>query len=142
MMRTIIMCAALALTITAAGAAEKDTDSANYILPGCKQLLTKEDARGYTYSKTGQEVFDAGFCSGHVHAAVAVRAVLDDQRGCTVIPRSVTYNQVVRVVVGYIEARPQRMHEPFTYLLMEALQDAWPCKPSAASQPSSGEVIR
>ena len=53
MMRTVIMCAALALTITTAGAAEQDTNSANHILPGCKKLLTA-DARGHMSSNTTQ----------------------------------------------------------------------------------------
>jgi len=123
-MRTAIMCAVLALTFTTAGTAEKGTNSANYMLPGCKKVLTS-DTRGGIYG-TAQEAFDAGDCMGHVRAAVAVRAVLDDQLfGCTVIPRSATNNQAVRVVVRYIETRPQRMHEPFIYLVMEALQDVF-----------------
>ena len=32
----------------------------------------------------------------------------------------------VRVVVSYLEARPQRMREPFGDLTTEALRDAWP----------------
>jgi hypothetical protein len=128
MMRTIIMCAALALTITTAGAAEEDTNSANYIQPGCKKLPTASDStRGGVYG-TVEQVFEAGDCMGRVSAAVALRAVRDDQHGCTVIPRSATKSQAVRVVVRYIEARPQRMHEPFVGLVMEALHDAWPCK--------------
>jgi Rap1a immunity proteins len=40
----------------------------------------------------------------------------------------VTTVQSVAVVVKYIEARPQRMHEPFGKLALEALTAAWPCK--------------
>jgi Rap1a immunity proteins len=29
---------------------------------------------------------------------------------------------------SYIEARPERMHEPFRKLALEALGEAWPCK--------------
>jgi hypothetical protein len=32
------------------------------------------------------------------------------------------------VVVAYIERRPQRMHEDFGVLAVEALHEAWPCK--------------
>ena len=34
----------------------------------------------------------------------------------------------VRVVIKYIEARPERMQEPFGTLALEALEEAWPCK--------------
>jgi Rap1a immunity proteins len=34
----------------------------------------------------------------------------------------------VRVVIKYIEARPERMQEPFGKLALEALEEAWPCK--------------
>lgn len=40
----------------------------------------------------------------------------------------VTVNQQVRVVVAYIDARPNRLHEDFRILALEALKDAWPCK--------------
>jgi hypothetical protein len=40
----------------------------------------------------------------------------------------VTFPQAARVIVRYIEARPQRMHESFVSLVIEALHDAWPCK--------------
>jgi hypothetical protein len=34
----------------------------------------------------------------------------------------------MRVVVAYIEKRPERMHEPLADLAIEALQQAWPCR--------------
>jgi hypothetical protein len=34
----------------------------------------------------------------------------------------------VAVVIKYIEARPERMHEQFGDLVFEALTAAWPCK--------------
>jgi uncharacterized protein (DUF433 family) len=40
----------------------------------------------------------------------------------------VTTDQAVAVVVKYIEARPERMHEQFGDLTFEALTAAWPCK--------------
>jgi hypothetical protein len=36
--------------------------------------------------------------------------------------------QFASVVVPYIEARPQGMHEAFMLLALEALRDAWPCR--------------
>ena len=36
--------------------------------------------------------------------------------------------QTVRVVVQYIDSRPERMHEDFKKLALEAMKAAWPCK--------------
>jgi hypothetical protein len=44
------------------------------------------------------------------------------------LPQGLTNNQAVAVVIKYIEARPERMHEPFGLLAMEAMKAAWPCK--------------
>ena len=39
-----------------------------------------------------------------------------------------TIAQRARVVTKYIEARPNRWHESFLKLTLEALGEAWPCK--------------
>ena len=39
-----------------------------------------------------------------------------------------TFGQSVAVVVKYIQERPERMHEDFGKLALEALIAAWPCK--------------
>ena len=40
----------------------------------------------------------------------------------------VTFARKARVAVTHIEARPERMHEDFRALAVEAMQKAWPCK--------------
>jgi hypothetical protein len=47
---------------------------------------------------------------------------------CMDISDGVTLGQEVRVVVAYIEARPELMHEPFRMLALEVLRSAWPCR--------------
>ena len=42
-------------------------------------------------------------------------------------PANVTNFQMVRVVVKYIDDRPERQHENFKVLAIEALGAAWPC---------------
>jgi hypothetical protein len=44
------------------------------------------------------------------------------------VPEVATPEQGVGVVIKYIEARPERMHEPFGKLALEALEEALPCK--------------
>jgi len=43
-------------------------------------------------------------------------------------PERATLGQSVRVVIKYIEARPERMDEYFGLLAVEAMRAAWPCK--------------
>jgi len=42
-------------------------------------------------------------------------------------PVGVTPEQVLRVVVQYIDQRPARTNESFKLLVTEAMRDAWPC---------------
>jgi hypothetical protein len=93
--------------------AQSDTVSANYLLPRCKAFLANEYV---TLSAT----FEQGRCTGLVEGLKYV-----DSRSCA--PKGVTLGQTVRVVVAYIERRPQRMHENFKELALEALREAWPC---------------
>ena len=132
-MRTAIICGALALAISAASAAE--TDSANSVLPECKAAI---EGNG---SGNG---FARGFCVGTViglafmaeNSDVAVTAFsgegqnrwFDERWRCLKIPDGITQGQIVGVVVLYIEGRPERMHEPFKSLALEALFNAWPCR--------------
>jgi len=118
-MRKAIIGGALALTITTALAQTnvwEDYASASFMLPGCKAALT-DQANG---------PFLAGMCLGYIKAIGMFTATPRGSRLCTDIP-GVTYEQMVRVVVRYIEAHPQRMDEPFIWLATEALIDAWPC---------------
>jgi hypothetical protein len=69
----------------------------------------------------------AHFCSGVVHGLVAVGPLLPaNLQFCP--PQASNPSQLARVVVQYIEAEPQRMHEDFRQLTLEAFHDAWPCK--------------
>jgi hypothetical protein len=93
----------LALTIPASA-----QSSANEMLSGCTPPL--------------REALRQGRCAGYVAGLVYARSVF------LCVPEGATPEQGVRVVVKYIEARPERMHEPFGKLALEALEEAWPCK--------------
>jgi Rap1a immunity proteins len=133
-MRSAISCALLALTITEAAAAE-DPNSANAILPACRAFLGSGPPANY---------LAGGYCSGVV-AGIAFMAqtsnvglsafsgdgksrALKDRWTSLCVPNGVIREQVVRVVVRYIDVRPGRMHEDFMSLALEALFDAWPCR--------------
>lgn len=138
-MRAIICSAMMALTVTAAVAAETDTQSAGSMLPDCKAAI-EGDRSGNGFVR--------GFCVGTIlglafmaeNSSVNVTAFsgegqarwFDQRWQCVKIPESVTQGQIVGIVVLYIEARPERMNEPFRSLAVEALFNTWPCRPAAA----------
>ena len=104
---------AILLALTMPARAE-DIDSANYYLPGCKGFVEITSGEA-----TGHQWLCVGFVTG-----LAFGITGKD----TCLPEKVTNNHVVVVVVKYIEARPERMHEQFGDLAIEALTAAWPCK--------------
>jgi hypothetical protein len=103
----------LGLTVPAGAA---DIVSANHFLPGCKSALS-----GKMFTQA--EALQRGRCTGFVQAFLALSPALDFCQ-----PREATIGQAVAVVVKYIEARPERIHEPFGSLTLESLRAAWPCK--------------
>src|SRR5262245_16926433 len=107
------------LTVAQAQPATDDT-SANSVFLGCKSYAETERA-------TVQLLQLGNFCSGVVHGLAYVgKALPPEVQSC--VPPTSTTKQLARVVVRYIEARPQRMHEDFRNLTLEALHNSWPCK--------------
>jgi hypothetical protein len=70
----------------------------------------------------------ASYCLGAVQGMASVLNGSTDVVWCADIPAVAPAAQLVRVVVRYIEARPQEMHRHFIDLAAHALVDAWPCK--------------
>jgi hypothetical protein len=112
MTKFVVAILLLALTMPASA---QDT-TANQMLPGCKGLL---DDR----MTSGVSVHQQGRCGGYVASLVYG---VGGQEFCS--PKGVSIDQAVAVVIKYIEARPERMHEDFDKLALEALEEAWPCK--------------
>jgi hypothetical protein len=111
-MKTKGFAIAILLALTMPASAE-DMASANYFLPGCKGFVEKKK------TLASSEALCAGFVTGLAFG-------ISGRDSCQ--PERVTNNQVVAVVIKYIEARPERMHEQFGDLAIEALAAAWPCK--------------
>jgi hypothetical protein len=109
-----VACLMLAMPVTSAQS-QTDTSSANAVMPGCRSWLARD-----------QRVndLDQGLCAGQVEGIWGTAIALD--RVCS--PKGVILGQAIRVVVQFIDARPARMHERFTWLALEALIAAWPCK--------------
>jgi hypothetical protein len=120
-MRTSIAVVVL-LTLCAGVRAEEDADtSANSVFLGCKAFVEGQ-ATNLRLNQLGN------YCSGIVHGLAGVGEYLTPQEWQSCIPPTSTARQLARVVISYIEARPQRMHEDFRGLTLEAFRYAWPCK--------------
>ena len=114
-MRTFIISASLVLALTQVGLAEGKDPSANTIMPGCRDFLNERPV-----------VCLAGQCLGIILGLARAVEVQSPRPFC--IPDDVTNEQMVRVVVSYIDQRPEKMHSEFAPFAYLAFQEAWPCK--------------
>lgn len=95
--------------------------SANHFLPMCRAAIAiTDDPNGLG---RGISRGDARHCLGLIEG---MEALATFNIFCP--PAGVTTGQQMRVVIAFIEARPQRLHEDFRLLAVEALRQAWPCK--------------
>jgi hypothetical protein len=122
-----VECTRLVLALLAAALfsqdadAESDKRSANYLVPECQKFIALSE--GDTFISG----LNQGRCVGIIHGISYLSEYLPpDVRSCP--PKGATAAQTIRVVLAYIERRPQRMHEDFRELAIEALHEAWPCK--------------
>jgi len=109
--------AAVFLSASAASAVEDATLSADRMLPACTAFI-RDRAPGDV-----DGVFAAGRCIGLMQGLGFASRLFG-----VCPPDEVTVAQRARVAVTYVEARPERMHEDFRVLAVEAMQKAWPCK--------------
>ena len=92
----------------------------------CALLLVILPATGSAQPDLHPQAPDGLFCLGVITALLdTVSLMAPKYRFCR--PATATYGQAVRVVISYIEAHPQDMHEDYTGLAMVALLEAWPC---------------
>ena len=92
---------------------QEDIYSAKFVMPGCRDFL----GTGTSSAHVGD------YCVGLV---TGVARYAYEPSIC--LPRDVTDEQIVRVVVQYIDSQPARLQEDFVLLATEALRKAWPCK--------------
>jgi hypothetical protein len=118
--KTMIWAVLMALPSKAAEQLGAQDNSAEAVLSGCKAFV--EDRANGTES-----MMLASFCSGVVYAlgAAGQYVSMPEWRSC--VPAGSTARELARVVLKYIETRPERTHEDFRRLTLEALHDAWPC---------------
>ena len=104
--------------------AQAPENSADQVLQYCRAWLNHQTG-------PDTDAFTRGTCVGTIEGIHFVMGFYPPEytfSRCDPVNGVVTIEQVVRVVVSYIEQRPQRMHESFKMLAVEAISKAWPCK--------------
>ena len=110
-----------AITLIAqAVVAQPERTSANYFMPGCRDMASLINFSISEQSK--EDSYRMGVCSG----IMVGLGYLGKSYGIC-LPADATSQQAAVEVVLYIDGRPERMNENFTALSVEALKAAWPC---------------
>ena len=118
MLRIVI--AFLALLIAFPAVADDKADlSASRIAPGCEKLIQTNGT-----GVSADDAYAIGRCVGML-------IVLHDMGPalhvfCT--PKPTSINQLAKVVMKFIDAYPERLHETFDVLAFEGLAASFPCK--------------
>jgi F0F1-type ATP synthase assembly protein I len=118
MMRSLLAAAILLWASSTAVAQQEDVTSGNVFLPACKSFLIAH----IDPSPKALDAFYMGECVG----IVATVSILAESVG-SCPPMNSTAAQQVRVVVSFLEAHSERLHENFIDLAIDAFRQAWPC---------------
>jgi hypothetical protein len=117
----VVLAASLAARVAVSTdlAIAQDLYSAKAVLRGC-QLNP-----GQATATTPIDLYDLAFCTGEVIALMQISGALQNP---ICVPRDATVDQAKQVIVQYLDKIPERTHERFALLAVEALRQAWPCK--------------
>ena len=107
--------------VSAAAQPANGDASANAMFRGCKAFVEGRAADAQLYGL-------GNYCAGIVIGLASVGQDLSRPEWQSCAPGTTNAQQLARVVVDFMEARPERMHEDFKRLTLEAFHDAWPCK--------------
>ena len=115
---------------------QQDYNSGNSMLPLCKAWLrmmshdfavVKDEITTGDASPGGIPAYflGVGMCAGQV---LGIAELLNAAPIAACVPKEVTGEQVVRVVVTSLEQNPADLHEDFGTLATGAIIAAWPCR--------------
>jgi Rap1a immunity proteins len=90
-----------------------DVWAGNTLLEPCRALLDPANTRGN---------FSEGMCEGVI---ASISFWFSGNVFCA--PAGATHQQLDRVIVRYMDQQPERLHEDFRGLAIEALIATWPC---------------
>ena len=121
MIRLMATCAFLLISSSAFA------ESAEELLSACRPV-TKAPVSGD--SVQFEQTYDTGFCWG-AFSAVQKSIILVDNRKQPLYgvcpPPTSTRTQTIAIFIQYAETHPQRLHEHYLFVVVDALREAFPC---------------
>jgi hypothetical protein len=135
------LCVAVLLVglLLAAGAAAQQPPSMTGVelLERCRTYQRFGETDAIRNAKTG---YETGYCAGVVLGALDTYAVYQGSGFLSAPPfclptGGIQVDQGVRILVRYLEMHPERLHLQLGDLLINAMQQAFPC-PGPAPQPA------
>jgi hypothetical protein len=108
--------AALVSAPAQAGEKERSVWTGNNLINACRESTT---------GSTKTSAFEQGICLGAVFGLMGARPMKPELSFCP--PPSASVAQGTRVLVKYMDANPEQLHKTLNVLIVNALQEAWPC---------------
>lgn len=104
--------------------------SSGQMITMCEEILNAKRI------ENGQLLLKQNFSSGRCWGAFeslqdSTRIVFNEDKKAALLvcaPAESTLTQYIRVFVKYAEDNPQRLHEPFTFVALDALRASFPCE--------------
>lgn len=125
-MKTLLRTVALAGML---GSGVAIADNGTALLNNCQEAIRALENGSMTHN----EMFHSGLCLGMMEGVISMMQfyqtsnVPDDYKAC--FPNdSMSTAQATRIVVKYLKANPEVLHQDATYLTTLALHKAFPCE--------------
>jgi hypothetical protein len=110
--------------------AQSDISTGNGMLPHCVMTDNVLSKRARLLDSNAADAYLMGICAGTIAGISFLAEYVVTKKGsygiCT--PDGVTHAQSVSVAVRYLNSHPERLHQQFSQLVLDAVRDAWPCK--------------
>jgi len=124
------------LTPQAAYAVGQSATDGNGLLSSCEAFIRMNANYQSGATVSASDSLNGAFCSGYVMGVVDdhISNVLNDkssvETGHFCLADGVTPHQTIQVVVRWLDAHPERLHERAIGLVLIALSDGFPCRKS------------
>jgi hypothetical protein len=106
--------------------AGQELQTGNDLLTACR-LLADDTGVKNDANATADDPLHVGMCFGEIEALNWLAPGVPDPNLRSCVPADTTTAQMAKVIIRYLERRPERLREPFEGLALEALAHTWPC---------------
>ncbi len=109
---------------------QANTGDGNEVLKQCSALVRTTDGG----NNGSDDLIGTAYCAGLMTGITSTMTLWNTTREKAGIikiwcPPAITSPQAARIVVRYLNEHPADLHHTGAYLVMSALQDAYPCDP-------------